>query len=275
MGLQSWIRDNLISPGHTVGATEQRLDLAGQKAVEGYSAAIKGYSDVPETYKSLMAGEDYKPYMDLGKTSVSALEQLFGNPEGYLHDPSVNARLRTSLGAVETSAAARGRLFGGATLIELMKKGGEFASEELDKAAARYTGGAQLGLNATGASYNTRLAATAGYDASKANLAEMEIGRGNAGSRQQENQAQWKASQANYQSGIFSSWFGGSGPFGSATGASMCYIAAYHFGHATPEHYLVAMHVRNGKTWKAYLARVVYGFLKPLFRGLLKEATRG
>jgi hypothetical protein len=230
---------------------EKNLDLASQELEGGYNNAINTYSDVPD---------NYKPYMDLGKTSASAMEKLFSDPSKVTEDPFYKEREKRQLDAVQNSAAAKGGMFGGAVLEQLMKTGGEFASAEFDKATARYSTGVQAGL-----------AGTQGYDQSKSNLAEMEIGRGMAKARQFEGIASLKGAAAQSSMGMFTSWFGGSGPFGQMT--SKCYIAAYHFGHATPEHYLIAMHVRNGTTWRAKLARIIYGLLHPLFKALLKEAS--
>ena len=70
--------------------------------------------------------------------------------------------------------------------------------------------------------------------------------------------------------GDFSSMTGG-----GSTPSAGCYIAAFHFGTWTREHYVIARHVHSAKTWKAKIARVIYMSLYPLFKSLLKEATNG
>lgn len=66
--------------------------------------------------------------------------------------------------------------------------------------------------------------------------------------------------------------FGAAGKGGGGSPYAGCYIAAFHFGSWTMEHYLVARHVHHAITWKAKLARVIYKGLYPLFKALLKEA---
>lgn len=252
---------------------ESRLDLAGAQARKGYAAAIKSYTTAMDEFRATggsiasdyaagaadaadaagaAAGnfeatvEEYQPYMDLGKASTSAMEKLFVDPSSALSDPFYQAREKRQLDAVQTSAAARGKLFGGQTLLELMKTGGEFASAEWDKAAARYATGANIGLAGTAGyagikekaagmrldaarmqldaakgSATVRSATQAGLADMQSNLAEMKIGKGNAAARMYENKAQLDAARSQFGAGMFSSWFGGSGPFGSATGASM------------------------------------------------------
>lgn len=70
------------------------------------------------------------------------------------------------------------------------------------------------------------------------------------------------------------------GDFSTMTGSKTtanagCYIAAFHFGTWTYEHFVIARHVHTAKTFKAKLARIIYKALYPLFKSLLKEANNG
>lgn len=249
--------DAVSGQGARDAAEQARLDIAsaGAEAKAGYTKAIEGYTSAIDAYgatgKDITAGytktataavdayghsvnKAYAPYMALGEQSTAALRKLFSSPEGLTSDPFYQARKKESLDAVQNSAAAKGSLFGGNTLLELIKKGGEFASAEFDKATSRYATGAEIGLQASaGYESGKRAEASARYDIAKgtagletgfagasaemqANLAEMEIGKGLAGSRMFENQASFDATRYKSNFDFFSSWFSGSGPFGQS-----------------------------------------------------------
>jgi hypothetical protein len=230
--------------------SENRLKKAGKAMQEGYDRAINTYSGV---------ANEYKPYMDFGKEQIETAGAIFRGEKSIQDSPGYSYRFNEGQAAIENSAAAKGNLFGGRTLLELTKFGQEFASNELDKMVQRST---QVGMPATQA-----------YDAAKANEAEMQIGKSQAQAGTLENLAQISTAESKFGAGMFSSWFSGSGPFGQMT-AKACYIAAYHFGPGTEEHRIIAEHVHKGETWKAKLAGVIYTLLRPLFVALLKEARK-
>lgn len=163
--------------------TENRLKKGGEAATAGYDKAIESYS----------------PWSTAAATAGTALNKLYEDPSSVRSNPFYQERLNTELESVQNSAAAKGSLFGGNTLLELIKKGGEFASAEFDKSAQRY-------LAAEPAASNT---------------AEMQIGKGLAKTREFDSLASLSGAESQFDAGMFSSWFGGSGPFGSATAGGM------------------------------------------------------
>lgn len=153
--------------------------------------------------------EEYRPYMDVGKKAASTVMQLFGDPSSIKGLPGYQFRYEEGQRAVETGAAAKGKLFSGQTLRELVTYGQEYATAELDKAFDRGFKGIQMGM-----------VATQGYDAASLNMADIYAGRGQARARQYEDESRYLAGFEQGGREMFGSWFGGSGPFGQATGAS-------------------------------------------------------
>lgn len=183
------------------GKQRRARESAARARNEGFARAEDTYAGVPGSYSS---------YRQLGEESVSAVRKLFGDPGSVKGLPGYQFRFEQGQGAIENVAGKKGQLFGGNTLRELVKYGQEFATAEYDNELKRRFAGVQVGLQGT-----------QGYDASSLNLAELQAGRGQAAARQYEDEAKYIAGFEQAGRDMFGSWFGGSGPFGQATGASM------------------------------------------------------
>ncbi len=179
--------------------------IARQNAAD---ARNQGFARAEETYAA--APGSYDSYRQLGTESVSAVQKLFGDPGSVKGLPGYKFRYETGQNAVETAAASKGKLFSGQTLQELVRYGQEFATAEYDNELKRRMSAVTIGLQAN-----------KGYDEASFNLAEIQAGRGQAAARQFEDEGKYLAGFEQSGRDMFGSWFGGSGPFGQATGASM------------------------------------------------------
>lgn len=195
---------SLVTQGHPL------LQAGNQKRARQNAADQRnlGFQRAEDTYSGVR--NEYQPYMDLGKESVSAVQKLFGDPGSVKGLPGYQFRLEQGQSAIENVAGAKGKLFSGNTLQELVRYGQDYASSEYDKELARRMGGVKVGLDAA-----------TGYDKASLNLSEIQAGRGQAGARQFEDESKYLAGFEQSGRDIFGSWFGGSGPFGKATSSSM------------------------------------------------------
>ena len=183
------------------GKQRRARESAAAARNEGFRRAEDTYSGVPGSYAS---------YRQLGEESVSAVRKLFGDPGSVKGLPGYKFRFEEGQGAIENVAGKKGQLFGGNTLRELVRYGQEFATAEYDNELKRRFAGVQVGLQST-----------QGHDASSLNLAEIQAGRGQAAARQYEDESKYIAGFEQAGRDLFGSWFGGSGPFGQATGSSL------------------------------------------------------
>ena len=183
------------------GKQRKAREAAAYERNLGFERAEDTYAGTPGSYDS---------YRQLGEESVSAVRKLFGDPGSVKGLPGYQFRFERGQEAVENVAGKKGQLFGGNTLLELVRYGQEFATAEYDNELKRRMAGAQMGLQAT-----------KGADEANLNLAEIQAGRGQAAARQYEDESKYIAGFEQSGRDMFGSWFGGSGPFGQATGSSM------------------------------------------------------
>jgi len=148
--------------------------------------------------------------MEAGKESMSAVQKLFGDPSSITGLPGYKFMYEQGQKGVENIAGSKGKLFSGQTLQELTRYGQDYASNQYDKEINRRMGVAKLGMEAT-----------KGYDESSLNLADIQAGRGQAQAKQFEDWGKYLAGFEQSGRDMFGSWFGGSGPFGQATGGAM------------------------------------------------------
>lgn len=106
------------------------------------------------------AGENYDPYMQNFSGSADILGRLYGtngqSPDmsAFTASPGYQFRLGEGQNALESSAAARGGLFSGATGQALTNYGQNAASQEFDNYIQRLFGMSGMGMNAAGAKGN-------------------------------------------------------------------------------------------------------------------------
>jgi hypothetical protein len=147
----------------------------------------RGRKSVKEYYDKAEA--ELRPYLDFGKLQMTAVQRLFDDPSYIRNTPGYNFRYNEGASAVENSAAAKGSLFGGNTLLELTRYGQEFATNEYDKELGRLMGGVQVGQNAS--QLFTNLASSTGGDIAGLHAGEgRDIGAMLYGSSRQERQQQ-------------------------------------------------------------------------------------
>lgn len=181
-----------------------------QMRTMGNAAAARntGFERAEDTFSGVR--DEYLPYMELGRESVSAVQKLFGDPGSVAGLPGYKFRMEQGQNQIENVAGAKGKLFSGNTLQELVRYGQDYASAEYDKELARRMGGVKVGLEAN-----------KGYQDASLTLAEIQAGRGQAAARQFEDESKYLAGYEQSGRDLFGSWFGGSGPFGQATGGAM------------------------------------------------------
>ena len=163
MGFLSKIVGKVLDPLTGAGEAKKQADKAMAATSEGFRRAEETVSGTPETYD---------PYRELGTQSLSRLMQLLSDPSSITSDPGYQFRKKQGEETIQTSAAARGKLFGGQTLLELVKFGSDYASTELDKSINRLLPGVQTGFAATQAAGGARM-----------DIADLQAGRGQAQAR--------------------------------------------------------------------------------------------
>jgi hypothetical protein len=153
------VAGSLLSSSSQAKAAEKAGDAQGAAALESVALQREMY----ETGR-----EDYAPWREIGGTAVNQLGALYGigregllSPEEmeeargmFMETPGYQFRFDEGQRALESSAAARGRLTSGATGRELTRYGQGVASEEFDKYANRLAALSGTGQTATGATAN-------------------------------------------------------------------------------------------------------------------------
>ena len=177
------------------------MQKAGDAREGGMARAVAAYEGVKK---------EYEPYQQLGRESVSAVQKLFGDPGSVKGLPGYQFRFEQGQGAIENVAGKKGQLFGGNTLQELVRYGQEYATAEYDNELKRRMGAAGMGLQAT-----------KGFDESSATMADLYAGQGQTAAKRWETRSKYVAGHEQAGRENFNSWFGGSGPFGKASGMSM------------------------------------------------------
>lgn len=171
---------------------------AARERAAGFEKAVGEYSQVKQ---------EYEPYKQLGKESVSAVQKLFGDPGSVKGLPGYQFRFEQGQGAIENVAGKKGQLFGGNTLQELVRYGQEYATSEYDNELKRRMGASSMGLQATKM-----------FDESSLNMADLYVGQGQSAARQYDQWGKYVAGHEQAGRENFNSWFGGSGGFSSMMG---------------------------------------------------------
>lgn len=189
-------------------------DIAGFIGAEDAEDAQFGASQQSLALQREMfdeAKKNYAPYLKFGG-SADILTRLYGldgqpaDPSAFTASPGYQFRLDEGAGAIESSAAARGGLFSGATAKALQDFGQKSASQEFDNYVQRLFGMSQMGQSAAG-----------GISGAGQNFANAS---GNILGTMGQNQANAKISQANALGGVadagLAGLFGGMGGFAKA-----------------------------------------------------------
>ncbi len=93
-----------------------------------------------------------QPYMDYGKNNLNTLNQLnSGNFSSFYESPDYQFTKGQSIGALDSSAASRGNLFGGGQSADLARLGAGLASQEYNNFYSKINNAAGMGLGAASA----------------------------------------------------------------------------------------------------------------------------
>jgi hypothetical protein len=170
---------------------------AGQAQVQGLQ---QGIDTIGSYYKD--AQGNLAPYMGAGKTGVSGLLGLLQDPNSIADSAAYQWRFGQGQDMLDSSAAARGGLFGGGHQKELVNYGQGLASQEYDNQWNRLFGLSNMGQDA--ATSLSRFGADAGRS-----IAEMYGAQGGARSSTYGAQDANTANMINSVAGGIGSLFGG------------------------------------------------------------------
>lgn len=115
---------------------------------ESGKAQKKGRGRLEEGRQRAVAA--LRPYTQTAAIALDKLRALQADPSSIKDMPGYQFRFQEQQRAVQQGSSAVGKLFSGQTLVELLRRGGEFASAELDKEYNRLGSIANLGLMAAG-----------------------------------------------------------------------------------------------------------------------------
>lgn len=117
--------------------------ISGALSIMGSRKQAKAASDASDITREQMekASKYYKPYRGLGEAGAKSLTDYlygeggmgFGPQDPTMEDVTAGEGYKSRLGAIESSAAARGSLFSGNTLRNI----GEFGASEFERERAR------------------------------------------------------------------------------------------------------------------------------------------
>lgn len=141
--------------------------------------------------------ERYKPYMDFGAERLAAARRLFADPSSISSTSQYKFGMEQGTNAIQNSAASKGSLFGGRTLMELMKFGGDYASSQYSNVLQQEMQGAQFGFGATQA-----------YQGIKQDIADIQVGRGQSADRAAGSQANLDFAQGQQWSNLITGMSG-------------------------------------------------------------------
>ena len=121
---------------------------ASMTGVGGIAAAAGGLLGAYGTYKSgkeaadaaeqaVQVADPFAPYRG---QYAETLSSLYSNPSQITNMPGYQFRLAQGLDGINRNAAAAGYLGSGNRLMELMRYGQDYASQEFDKEVARLSG---------------------------------------------------------------------------------------------------------------------------------------
>ncbi len=186
----------LVSGGISLWGANQQASAA-EKAANLQSEASRYATDAQmRMFQQQQA--TMQPYVQAGQQALGKLSNLAGNQNinmkdyqsmknrmlspfsfntaGENVDPSYKWRLESGLGAVETSAAAKGGFFSGETGLALQEAGQQAASEEYQNQFNRYLLDKNFDLNAYQAAWNRGMAENQNIYNQYAGLANMGMG---------------------------------------------------------------------------------------------------
>jgi len=122
-------------------------------AIGGGAALLGGRSEKKAAGKARKAAQlgearAYKalaPYRKLGREGVAGVQELMTDPSSFQGSPGYMFRMEQGQQAMERSAAARGKMFSGSLLKELVGYGQGLASQEYGAEFQRRMGMAGMG----------------------------------------------------------------------------------------------------------------------------------
>lgn len=95
-----------------------------------------------------LARQDQQPWLQAGGRALNQLEQLnAGNYQGFMNSPDYLAAQEMGMKALDRSAAARGRLYGGGADADRIRLGQQLATQNLNNYSNRLMGLAGAGQN--------------------------------------------------------------------------------------------------------------------------------
>jgi hypothetical protein len=252
-GYSSWKNRKLTLDPTIHGLQDQALQQTN--ALYGdIGDATKRYTTLTDDLRNRFLGNEG----ELVNARVAPMQDEFARRQGDLQQSlGLRGLSGSSFGdqSLDSLAATAGREIGNAKALAIADVGqfeNSLNSEELNN----FNNAAMQRAQMTGES----------IEVAKARLAQ-ELGSFNLG--QKGSQSMNATDFLNWGEGGSASAYGGGGGGGPSMGG--CYIAAFLYGPATHEHYLIWKHVHSAKTFKAKMARIIYRLLRPLFKALLRE----
>ena len=152
------------------GVAKKALPIAAGFATGGWAGAAMGAVDAFGNAKAgKKAASEYKdavntadPFGPYRGQYADALSSLYKNPSQITTIPAYQFRLNQGLDAINRNAAAKGYLGSGNRLMELMRYGQDYGSQEFDREIARLSGlsGATTGSPAAAGQLQAQYAGT-------------------------------------------------------------------------------------------------------------------
>ncbi len=183
-----------VIAGVVAGASQSSAARKGRMASESRTRGAQAYQK--EIYGG--AKDRFAPYIKAGKYGIEGARDLLKDPSSITKTPGYQFRLGEGRRTREQSAAARGSLFSGSTMEELIRYGQNFASEEYQNEFSR-----RMQLAGTGIQANT-VVSNVGMKAAS-NIAGLSTAQNETGleyrAQQEEGRQQIISSIGNYASG--------------------------------------------------------------------------
>lgn len=152
-----------------------------------------GLSGWDDAYKQVRA--DQANYMALGDQGVAGYSGLLKDPTSITNDPGYQFRLTQGVQGLDRSAAAKGKLFSGAQGKAVTEYGQNYATNEYDKALARYQQAINTGQNATSQVNSAGMQTAAGKGTMYNALANLAM-----------NKAQGLSNLGTAKAGVYQGW---------------------------------------------------------------------
>ncbi len=154
--------------GAVMGAAGGLMDGGGGGIASTAGSLIGAYGDYKAGKEQAKATKDAvgiaDPFAPYRAQYASALTNLYNDPSRITQLPSYQFRLNQGLDSINRNAAAKGYLGSGNRLMELMRYGQDYGSQEFDKEVARLSGlsGATTGSPAQAGILQTQYASSLG-----------------------------------------------------------------------------------------------------------------